>query len=230
MGRDDWSDRQVVGVKAKRELHYGEPKNAEKANQEKVPVFLIISPLFKKVQMSMQDIMEKAGKKIICDGVELYRQAQNRLNTDLKGKVVGLVITDHAEDCYAATQSDFLMWKDTILKYQDNYIESWIDKISDELFPTTLTVITYFRRSKGKMSDEEIEKIEDEFDSLKEEHNINHKPCKTEDEVKKVVDTDLIGMALKQQQQKTKMQSFMRGRNQLLQKAKKLTADARKKR
>lgn len=228
MAREEWSERQVAGVKAKHSLHYGDSKNAGKSD-EIIPVLLVISPVFMKVKLLLDQIMEKAGKKLLMEGVELYRQAQNRLHSDLKGKVIGLVVTDQAEDCYAATQSDFLMWKDTVLKFQEDYIDHWIDRIAAEQFPTTLTVITFFRRSKGKMSVEEIERIENEFEALKQEHNINHKPCQTVEEVKKVVDKDIIGMALQQQQQKGKMKTFMHSRNQLLQKAKKLTRDATKK-
>lgn len=229
MGRDDWGERQVAGVKAKKTLHYKETKTPEKP-PEKIPVLLLISPNFKRVKTEMSSILEKAGKKLACDGVELYRQAVNRLSTDLKGKVICLLISDQVEDCYATTQGDFPMWKDTVLRYQDNYIESWIEKIAEAQFPSTLTVITYFRRSKGKMSEEEIERIEDEFEELTKDSNINHKPCKTQEEVNKVVDKDIIGSALQQQQQRDKMKTFMRGRNQLLQKAKKVTNDAMRRR
>ncbi len=229
MAKEDWADRQVAGVKAKRSLHYGDSKGSNKSEAEKIPVILLVSPEYKRVQMELKEILTKGGKHIASDGVELYRQAQNRLSGDLKGKVIGLVITDKPDDCYAPTKLDFPMWKETVLKYQDDYIENWIQQIAADMYPSTLTVITYFRRSKGQLSDEEIENLEDEFEALQQENKIKYRPCQTQEEVEKVVDKDLIGMALKQQQQKDRMKSFMRGRNQLLQKAQKLTKDARKK-
>jgi len=227
MSRDERIDRRSAGTKSQRTLSYDKSRNAHE-DKPRVPTILTISPKCRYIQEVLKLILHKGGKQLGCEGVELYRQSIDRLKKDLKDCVVTLVISDKPEDCYAASRSEFPLWKETVISFQDNYMQEWAEEIRDGIYPESLTVITYFRRNKGKLPDEEIRQFEQEFEDLQKEHHIFHKACKTEEELMSVVDCEVADKFLKQMQQKDKLKTLTMGRDQKLAKAKHITKMAMK--
>ena len=228
MNRDERIDRRSAGTKRQRTLPYDKSRNSQE-DKPRVPTILTISPVCRYIQEVLKLILYKGGKQLDCEGVELYRQSLERLKKDLKDCVVTLVITDKPEDCYSTSRSVFPLWKETILSFQDNYMQEWAEEIEDGIYPESLTVITYFRRNKGKLPDEEIQQFEQEFEDLQKEHNIFHKDCKTEEELMTVVDCEVAEKFLKTMQQKSKIKTLTMGRDQKLAKAKHITKIAMEK-
>ena len=227
MSAEERLDPRVGGVKAKHMLNVRDSHHeGVKADEPVVPVLLIISPWHQRISILLQDILQKSGKHLECVGEELYRKSLSRLNADLSHRVVGLVVTDKPDDCYAPSRSEYPLWKEALVNFQQDYLESWKKEIEDEVFPGKLTVISYFRTKKGKLSEEEIERIEEEFAALPSESSIELYSCLSEDEIQKMVDQTVVGMVLERQQQRVKIKKLTRTRTQKIARAKKVTKDA----
>ncbi len=224
------NDRRIGGIKAKRLLGLGE--NSHSSNKEKldeVCVILVISPWSNRIINVLQGILKRGGKKITLTGVELYRQALARLNSDLANRVVALVITDRPDDYKAPARGNKPLWKEAIVHFQQNYLEGFAKEIGQEIFPPFLTVITMFKSHKGKLNEAEIQQLEKEFYEFKKENQFKNISCENEEELQNVVDKEIIDMVLKQQRQRDQIKKYERSRQQKIAKAKTITKNAHKK-
>lgn len=228
MTDDSRNEKRVAGVKAR---HLQNARTGHHAHgggdAPRFPAILIVSPWHRRVAVILTDILNRSRKNLECAGVDLYRQAMARLTGDLQQRVVALVITDQPDDCHSAGESGSPMWKESIHRFREDYLASWAEDIEKERLPANLTVITYFRTKKGKLSLEEIEAIEGEFGEFAEAAGLNHKPCMDDEELRRFVDKDVVDMVLKRQHQMDKVKTLTRSREQKIARAKKVTNEAR---
>lgn len=220
-------ERRIGGIKAK--YVDSDTGSAGSKNEQLLPAILVISPNHRRIGMILQSILEKQGKHLDLAGVELYRQAISRLQADLSSRVVALVITEIPDDHYASTRESLPMWQSLISVCQQMYQRTHAKEIGDGIYPLNLTVITLFRGRQGKMSDEEIEKIVQEFEAYQNQVGMTHKPCQSEAELQNAVDQDVLGFVIQRHRQTEMIRKYDRNRTQKIAKAKKITKDAHKK-
>ncbi len=194
------------------------------------PALLIVSTEFRRISFIINRIFEKTGKFLECHGVELYRQAYSRLQTDLADRVVALIITDQPVDHSSLSINKCPLWKTVIKAYQQNYVQSFSLEIEREIYPSALTVITMFQSFKGKMSEEDIKQIESEFDTFQKQNEIKHHDCNNEEEIKHFVDKELIGTVIDTHRKKKSIRSLEKRRTQRLVRTQNITKEAWRKR
>ncbi|RJP19210.1 MAG: hypothetical protein C4527_26865 [Candidatus Omnitrophota bacterium] len=230
MSFDIKPDRRVGGIKAKRLLEIGNNQNvADKENPEDVSVILVISPWHNRIISVLKTILIRGGKNLSLAGVELYRRALSRIHGDLANRVVALVITDRADDCYAPGRGEKPLWQETILSCQEEYVTSFAKEIGKEIFPPYLTVITLFKSQRGRLSPHEIDKIEKEFNEFKQENEFKQINCFSELELQDTLDKEVISMVIKRQKQREHIKKYERTRAQKIAKAKNITRNAHQK-
>ncbi len=225
------TERRIAGIKAKRLRTAGETNQYIKKNGriEPRPVIFVISTEKNRIINILKPIVQKAGKHIELTGEELYRQSLTRRTGDISNRVVTLIITDQPDDHHAVGRSEIPLWQEAIAVYQNDYLEGYAEDIEKNLVPENLTVITIFKTKQGKLSDEEVKVIDEEFKAYQEKINVKHVQCESEEELANVVDKDVVGMFLERFRKTEGLRRFERSRGQKLAKAQKATKDARRK-
>lgn len=195
-------------------------------NQEPPLIVLTISPICKRISLFLRDLFRHNKKYLQGDGVDLYKKALVVLHSDLAPRVVALIITDKPDDHNQLTENNLPIWKEIVVGFQEVYRSTYADFIQNEMLPPNLTVVTMFKHKKGKMTDSEVEAISYEFRKLQEETGIKHVDCESEEELKNVVDDQVVGTIVQKFRQREGVRKYERRRSQRLAKAKKITKDA----
>ena len=226
MKKEASHDRRIAGIKAKRLEEMGELSVSTKQILETVSMILIISPWHNRIATLLSMILARGGKRIKITGVELYRHALERLETDLQNRVITLIITDRPEDYNVTSTNKLPMWKEAILSYQRDYAETYAKEIEEEAFPPNLTVITMFKSHRGRMPDDEIDQLVKEFETFQKESQINQIHCENEEELKTEVDRNVVELVLARQRIRDKIKKYTRTRDEKLRRAKHVTKSA----
>ncbi len=222
----DKHSKRIAGVKAKHMQSLGENEiSGDKREEYPIHLVMIISPICNRISLFLRDLFKKHQKYFLCDGVELYRQAVAKMNHPIGQRTVALIITDQPDDYHLVSEHGVPYWKETVAAFQSAYHEKFAAEIEEEVLPQNLTVITMFRHRKGKLSETEVESIEQEFEKLKEEMQLEHKACESEEELRDIMENQVEEM-VERFRQRESLRKFQRNRNQRLAKAKKITKDA----
>ena len=220
-------EKKVGGIKAKYVDRNNTALDTAKDGKN-LPLVLVVSPNYQRIIHVLQEILEKNGKYLDIAGVELYRQAQLRMQRDFKNRVAALIITDLPDDHHAKSTSEFPLWKTTIVEAQQMYSEAFEFDILTETFPSTLTIVTMFR-NKRKLSDDEIDQVFVEFDRFKRDYQMNLSFCNNDEDLCNIFDKDIMDMAINRHRQQAVVKTYERTRTQKLAKAKRVTRDAHEK-
>lgn len=202
---------------------------AKKEEEETYPAILIVSPYHRRVSLLLDRILKEHKKELSCTGVDLYRQALNQIKGVLSQRLVALIITDMPDDYRAMGTDNLSLWKGVISIGQQNYQEAFAKEIKEEIFPSALTVITVFQDRKGKLSEEEISSIMEEFTTYMQINSLRHIQCPSETDLPDVLNSEVVTSVIKRYRQSASIRKFERNRVQKIAKAKKLTGDAHKK-
>lgn len=202
---------------------------ARKEEEDSYPVILIVSPYHRRVSLLLDRILKEHKKELSCTGVDLYRQALSQIKGSLSQRLVALIITDMPDDYKAAGTDNLSLWKGVISVGQQNYQEAFAKEIKEDIFPAALTVITVFQDRQGKLSEEEIASITEEFTTYMQVNSLRHILCPSESDLPDFVNREIVSSVIQRYRQSAPIRKFERTRVQKIAKAKKLTGDAHKK-
>lgn len=211
-----------ASIQKTKPVYYEDPL---KSNDSSQPLILIISPIYRRITLLLERVLRERNNIVTCVGTDLYRQALEGLNGNFCNRVVALIVTDRTSD-YKSETAEQPLWKAVVSLGHKQYLEAFQKEMEENIFPTSLTVITMFREDSGQMTEDNVNRIALEFYSFLEENSVRLITCPTEEAMPEIVRKEIVEVVMKRQRNKDPEKKYEPSRAQKLAKARKFTADA----
>lgn len=219
--------KREFGIKARHMSQLEDDRSSRLRQIEKEKyAFAVISDKPGRVISFLEPLLAKHGKFFEFHGFDLYRHAIEFTHLPTARRTVALVLTDGPEDRLQGSENGLERWKETIVTFSETYLEQFTDEISEDHLPATFTIVLLFHEKYGKLSEEELQKMEEEFLQFHEGRNFAVRSCHSEEDVVGTIEEEVIQRVLKRHTLTKIIKAAGKSRNRQIAKATKATREA----